>query len=448
MKKDNAKVSEDGLTVLELQVENGKRLKAVRILAPPTGTVTIAGLNSQGKSSTLDAILYALGGKGTTPTKPIHEGAKTAKDVVVLQDAQGRKVLRATRTWTATGTYLTVEAAGAGKIKSPQEFLNALVGAGLGFDPLAFTRLRPAEQVRMLLDLLHLDEDPREIDRQRKDKAEARTLAARDAKRVQAQLDGLPAPPAAAPEQELDTREVAQAHRRLTEQDQAHNQAAATADKAYAELGRAKERLDRAVRELEEATAAEAIARRAQVAAAGALTTTPKPDFAEVNRQLAEAEDLNAAVRARREWDATKAELDHHAEVVAALDEDLEAIEARKRELLASAPFPVPGLGFAEVNGEWCVTMRGIPLEGAAQSEQIRVSLGIAMALNPRLRVLLVREGSLLDRETRQEVDRFAREHNAQIWLEVVGDGDGAAIVIEDGGVRADGNPGGPDLAW
>ena len=443
-KKDDTKDSGDGLTVLELHAENVKRLRAVRILAPPTGTVTIAGRNGQGKSSTLDAILYALGGKGATPTKPIHEGAKTAKDVVVLQDAQGRKVLRATRTWTATGTYLTVEAEGEGKIKSPQEFLNALVGAGLGFDPLAFTRLRPAEQVRMLLDLLQLDEDPREIDRQRKDKAEARTLAARDAKRVAAQLAGLPEPPADAPEQEIDTREVAAQHRRLTEQDQAHNQAAAVADTAFAELQRAQERVRRAAKELEEATVAEAAARRAQGAAVIAFTKIPKPDFAEVNRQLAEAEDLNAAVRARREWDATKAECDHHAAIVAALDEDLEAIEARKRELLASAPFPVPGLGFAEVNGEWCVTMHGIPLEGAAQSEQIRVSLGIAMALNPRLRVLLVREGSLLDRETRQEVDRFAREHNAQIWLEVVGDGDGAAIVIEDGGVRTDGS----DPGW
>lgn len=425
----------DGLTVLQLEVENVKRLKAIRIDPPRTGTVTIAGKNGAGKSSTLDAILYALGGKGTTPTKPIHEGAKSAKDVVVLQDAQGRKVLRATRTWTTTGTYLTVEAAGEGKIKSPQEFLNALVGAGLGFDPLAFTRLRPAEQVRMLLDLLKLDEDPREIDRQRKDKAEARTLAARDAKRVQAQLAGLPEPPADTPEAEIDTREVVQAHRRLTEQDQAHNQAAATADKAFAELVRAKERLDRAVRELEEATVAETTARSAQVAATGLLTKTPKPDFAEVNRQLAEAEDINAAVRARREWDATATDLHHHEEVVAALDEDLDAIEARKRELLASAPFPVPGLGFAEVNGEWCVTMHGIPLEGAAQSEQIRVSLGIAMALNPRLRVVLIREGSLLDAESRALVNTLAAAQGFQVWLEVVGDGGAGAIVIEDGGV-------------
>ena len=96
-----------GYTVLELHVQAVKRIKAVAIEAlPPAGTVEIAGRNGQGKSSALDAILMALGGKGAAPAKPIRDGEATAKETVVLQAAQGCPAFRVTRTFTAQGSYL------------------------------------------------------------------------------------------------------------------------------------------------------------------------------------------------------------------------------------------------------------------------------------------------------------------------------------------------------
>ena len=91
------------LTVLGLFAQNVKRLRVVNILPAETGLVKVAGNNGAGKSSTLDAIVMALGGKDAQPDVPIRQGAARAKVVVDLG------ALRVTRTWTEKETYLTVE---------------------------------------------------------------------------------------------------------------------------------------------------------------------------------------------------------------------------------------------------------------------------------------------------------------------------------------------------
>ena len=65
----------DKQSIVELQVENFKRVSAVT-LRPNAGVTTISGRNGQGKSSTLDAIQAALGGKSAAPSKPVPTGWK------------------------------------------------------------------------------------------------------------------------------------------------------------------------------------------------------------------------------------------------------------------------------------------------------------------------------------------------------------------------------------
>ena len=423
-----------GYTVLELHVQAVKRIKAVAIEAlPPAGTVEIAGRNGQGKSSALDAILMALGGKGAAPAKPIRDGEATAKETVVLQDAQGCPAFRVIRTFTAQGSYLKVQRATGEEIRSPQEFLDRLVGAGLGFDPLAFVRERPAEQVRLLLDVLKLERDPRELDAERKRLFEERTQVNRDVKRVEAQLEGIPV--VDAPAEEVSIAGLTTEHGRLTEQDKAATRARSAWEEARREHDRClaeRARLAKALEDIESAAreAGAEVLRRAE-----AMAKTPPPDFTEISRRMIEAEEINAAVRLRREREAAGTELGHHAEAAHILTEQIRAIEEEQRALLEGAAFPVPGLGFEEISGEWGVTYQRIPLEQIGDSEKIRVGMAMAMALTPSLRVALIREGSLLDETSRQVVDTMARAGAFQVWLEVVGDGGAEAFVIEDGGV-------------
>jgi hypothetical protein len=93
---------------------------------------------------------------------------------------------------------------------------------------------------------------------------------------------------------------------------------------------------------------------------------------------------------------------------------------------------PVTGLGLSEDG----VTLNGLPLDQASAAEQLRVSVAIGIAMNPRLRVLLLRDASLLDRDSLALLADMAKAAGAQVWLERVEDDSATAVVIEDGMVK------------
>ena len=62
--------------------------------------------------------------------------------------------------------------------------------------------------------------------------------------------------------------------------------------------------------------------------------------------------------------------------------------------------------------------------------------MAIGLALNPQLKVLLVRQGSLLDTQSLANVAAQAEAADAQVWVERVTDtGEGVSVLIEDGAV-------------
>ena len=55
-----------------LELENVKRIKAVRLEPTKSGLTVIGGRNGQGKTSVLAAIAWALGGNKFRPAEPQH----------------------------------------------------------------------------------------------------------------------------------------------------------------------------------------------------------------------------------------------------------------------------------------------------------------------------------------------------------------------------------------
>ena len=58
-----------------LEIENVKRIKAVKLEPSANGLTIIGGTNNQGKTSVLDAIAWALGGDKYKPTAAARDGA-------------------------------------------------------------------------------------------------------------------------------------------------------------------------------------------------------------------------------------------------------------------------------------------------------------------------------------------------------------------------------------
>ena len=107
----------------------------------------------------------------------------------------------------------------------------------------------------------------------------------------------------------------------------------------------------------------------------------------------------------------------------------IEAIDEEKAAKLAATKFPIPGLSFTDD----CVLFNGLPFLQASGADQLRVSVAIAAALNPKLRVMLVRDGSLLDPQSLALLGQLAAEHDLQVWVERVGRDESCSVVIEDG---------------
>ena len=57
------------MKINKLEIENVKRVKAVKIEPTANGLTIIGGKNNQGKTSVLDAIAWALGGDKSCPSQ-------------------------------------------------------------------------------------------------------------------------------------------------------------------------------------------------------------------------------------------------------------------------------------------------------------------------------------------------------------------------------------------
>lgn len=63
------------MKINQLEVENVKRIKAVKVEPTANGLTIIGGNNNQGKTSVLDSIAWALGGDRYRPSQATREGS-------------------------------------------------------------------------------------------------------------------------------------------------------------------------------------------------------------------------------------------------------------------------------------------------------------------------------------------------------------------------------------
>lgn len=65
----------EGIKINKLEIENVKRIKAVKIEPTASGLTIVGGNNNQGKTSVLDSIAWALGGEKYRPSKAQRDGS-------------------------------------------------------------------------------------------------------------------------------------------------------------------------------------------------------------------------------------------------------------------------------------------------------------------------------------------------------------------------------------
>ena len=431
-----------GLRVIKLIAENVKGIKAVEIV-PDEHFQVIAGKNGQGKSSVMDAIWLALGGSEASKQtdRPIRRGEDAASVTLDLGD------LIVSRKWRGDKTVLDVRTQEGAKYPSPQTMLDALIGR-LSFDPLAFSTLKDSEQKEALLQLVDLSIDPDALDRQRKGLFDDRTMVNRDVKTLETQLAGLPKPIAGLPEKEVSASEIMAKIEAANVALIANNNKREELTEAYSDYRDAKRDLedaDKAIEELESKLAAKKEARSNLSDIASVLQEKGKalkievdalvdPEFEAFKTEMAQIEQTNQNIRNAAAYMTTEQSLKSKQAEAQELTAQMEAIDQQKQDALAQAKFPIDGLAFDESG----VTYNGIPFRQCSSAERLKVSMAMAMSMNPKLRVIRIMNGNLLDTDNMALIHGMAVDQDYQVWVETVGEGAGVGIVIEDGMVKVE----------
>jgi len=453
------------MKIVNLNIENIKKIKVVDITPGKDGVVILEGKNAQGKSSIMDSISMVLGGEKLIPVDPVRQGEERAAIKVDLGEVMVK------RTFKPDGnSTLEIKTKAGEKVRSPQEWLNEKLKLAT-MDPSVFIRLRPVERVEELKKIPGLDCTAE--DQAYMVEYDKRTLVNRDletAKKALTEYEGLVAPKdlrtVSQIQKEIDVME--EKNKAIREQNRVIDDKQAQFEslkKDYNQLSEKKTYVRRSWDDaLQSIKAAEEVIRQQQslIATAQKDIDVCKTGIDEIEKSMDAVEenadvvkkDIEASMRVS-EYSTAKlkeelvaasetaaigeklarklkleTDIKKYEDDAAAIESVMRGIKEKKRAKLAAFKLPVKGL---EV-GERDIMFSGIPFDNLSQAQKISVSMALAIAQQPTLRIIKVAEGSLFDENTLKQVIDFAAANDFQVWIErVANTPSGNAIFIEDG---------------
>ena len=421
------------MKLIRLEALDFKRLSAVAIDADTQKPIVLTGDNGQGKTSVLDAIMWALTRSGVE--KPIRNGSDSTTVALTLSDG-GTRTYTVRRKAKGANAYLDISTADVAKMPSPQKFLDSMIG-NLAFDPEAFTRLKPKEQADALRIAVGLDTS--DLDASYKVAYAQRTEANRAKDNAEKVFKACPVVAGQPREKQSAANLIAERDKLAAEVrtcEAAQELLEETADaivetqqliaELEAKLETARKNLARLQQDTEQQQASYN-ERKQATATHAALIEKIDESLRNIDSANSEIDAHNRALEDRK----TKEEAYREAMKRATdLDNEVKRIQAEKESRIAAAKFPVPGLAIEDDT----VLVNDVPFSDLNTAERIKVSTLIAMAQNPELKVIFVREGALVSRSNLAVLAELAKEHDMQVWIEKFSENpEENSLHIEDG---------------
>jgi hypothetical protein len=305
----------------------------------------------------------------------------------------------------------------------------------LSFDPWEFARKTEQEQRTLLSDILFKITDGKlnlaDFDARKQEAYDARTDANRQKKQLASLLANLRPPTDQEPTEEISSSDLTTA---IT-QGIGVNQ---RIKDLIAENERSAKSITDTQREIERLQKIVADANTITVANTAELERVEPIDVVFLQSQLRDIEGCNKRAREVIEYKNLRASLDKVDEDIGKLNAKMELIEIEKAEALEAAPLPVKGFT-VNAEGVRIINEDGqeVPFCQASAARRLKISLAIAMAANPTLRVIRIADGSLLDDDSMAMIRDMAVDKDFQVWIEYrsKNSDDRMGVYIEDGKV-------------
>ena len=421
-----------------------KKIKVIDI-TPNEFVNRISGANGSGKTSALDAIEVCLRGTRNVPSKPVRKGAqKSIIEVGIGSDGKAEWIVR--RSFTEGGSkngFLTVEPTdGKSRLQGPQEFLNKLVGPN-SFDPLEFIRMEPPQQYRRLYKIVLPDVDPESLNIEKNPDYLKRRELKKEIKALETRRDAIQIPDNLPMEKRDEAKllkelgEVGEYNARIEREKRQREEIQRNQEADTEQLRKKIERITALQEEIKQLQAqvkedGNVLARTERIMEKWEPLAQPK-DPAHYTQAINEARILNAAIDKRGQRDELQKEIDGISKRVDTISVALDELEAKQTKAIEEAKFPIPGLAF----GNEEVIFEGIPFSQVSNADQIRASVAIGMADNPELRVMRIKDGSLLDDASMKIIADMCVKEDFQLFCEIVDTSGDVGVYLEEGEVKA-----------
>jgi len=418
-------------TIVGLLVENVKKIKLVK-LSPDGKTILITGANQQGKTSLVDGLWWAVGGKNAMrkTSEPIREGETEARAVVEFQDFTVERRI----TMKSSYLYVTLKDEAQTKISSPQDFLNKFLGT-VSIDPTEILQMSPKEQVDVLLRLFKIYDKVTELDGKYEKAYQERWAIGQERDSAVGALDNLVKPAEGTPREEKSVIELSNKLKSAIN----YNQDLVNQKKYIQDTVEDITQLEKDIVSLEKELADKrnsVLELKKTIATENEKIKDKNPVATQpIEEEISKVEEFNNKVREAKKYDEFQAKVNSLNDNYKSKTQVCEGITKQKQEILQSVKMPVEGLTIDDRGLVFGPTRR--PMEQLSDSEQHMIAGRIAMAEKPTIRILRIKHGESLDDKTFEMYQKMAEEHGYQLIVEKVDTSGKLGIVLEEGEVIA-----------
>lgn len=400
------------MKINKLEIENVKRIKAVKVEPKANGLTVIGGNNNQGKTSVLDSIAWALGGERYKPSQATREGSVIPPTLHIVMN----NGLVAER----KGKNSALKVTDPNGQKAGQQLLNEFVEQ-LALDLPKFMEASGAEKAKILLQIIGVGPQLTQLEQQEKELYQERLYIGRTADQKEKFAKEQPYY-TDAPKDLISASELIYQQQEILARNGENQRKREQLHQLEQKYQRINEQMSTLLTEQKQVENDLDIARKSALDLHDESTE-------ELEQNISNIEEINRKVRVNLDKEKAEDDAKTYRDQYNSLTKDLEDVRDKKAELLNAAELPLPELSVKE--GE--LIYKGQKWDNMSGSDRLKVSTAIVRKLNPNCGFVLLDKLEQMDMKSLHEFGEWLEAEGLQAIATRVSTGDECSIIIEDG---------------
>lgn len=400
------------MKINKLEIENVKRIKAVKVEPKANGLTVIGGNNNQGKTSVLDYIAWALGGERYKPSQATREGSVIPPTLHIVMN-NGLVVER-------KGKNSALKVTDPNGQKAGQQLLNEFVEQ-LALDLPKFMEASGTEKAKILLQIIGVGPQLAQFEQQEEELYQERLYIGRTADQKEKFAKEQPYF-ADAPKDLISASELIRQQQEILARNGENQRKREQLHQLEQKYQRINEQITALLAEQKQ------VENDLETARKSALNLNDE-STEELEQNISNIEEINRKVRANLDKEKAEDDAKTYRDQYNSLTKDLEDVRDKKAQLLNSAELPLPELSVKE--GE--LIYKGQKWDNMSGSDRLKVSTAIVRKLNPNCGFVLLDKLEQMDMKSLQEFGEWLEAEGLQAIATRVSTGDECSIIIEDG---------------